>query len=143
LNFYYYHRFSMKHLLHFRKLWTICHFISIQTTNVACVWRCLLWFLTWLCYLLVAIVVCSFFFLHVFTLWFVIPQFVQYLLVFPILLYIFAGVTCLVLCGTKSALLAFVVVMPSSHNIVTSLCYCSVDYFIPVVIIMRYDYNLL
>jgi hypothetical protein len=26
------------------------HFMSIQTTNVACIWRCLLWFLTWLCY---------------------------------------------------------------------------------------------
>jgi hypothetical protein len=33
------------------KLWTICHFMSIQTTYVACIWRCLLWFMTWLCYL--------------------------------------------------------------------------------------------
>jgi hypothetical protein len=48
-NFYYYHRFPMKHLLHLSKLWTICHFMSIQTTNVACIWRCLLSFLTLLC----------------------------------------------------------------------------------------------
>jgi hypothetical protein len=29
LNFYYYHIFPMKHLLHLNKLWTICHFMSI------------------------------------------------------------------------------------------------------------------
>jgi hypothetical protein len=46
-----YHKFSMKHLLHLIKLWTIYHFMSIQTTNVACIWRCLLWFLIWLYYL--------------------------------------------------------------------------------------------
>jgi hypothetical protein len=36
-NFYYCHRFPMKHLLHFNKLWIIYHFMSIQTTNVACI----------------------------------------------------------------------------------------------------------
>jgi hypothetical protein len=50
LNFYYCHRFPMKHLLHLSKLWTICQFMSIQTTYVACIWGCLLWFLTILCY---------------------------------------------------------------------------------------------
>jgi hypothetical protein len=49
LNLYYYHIFPMKHLLYLNKLWTIYHFMSIQTTNVACIWRCLLWFLTWFC----------------------------------------------------------------------------------------------
>jgi hypothetical protein len=49
LNLYYYHNFPMKHFLHFNKLWTICHFMSIQTIHVACIWRSLLWFLTWLC----------------------------------------------------------------------------------------------
>ncbi len=36
-NFYYCHRFPMKHFLHLNKLWTICHFMSIQTINVACI----------------------------------------------------------------------------------------------------------
>jgi hypothetical protein len=49
LNLYYYHKFPMKHLLHLNKLRTICHFMSIQTIDVACMWRCLLWFLTSLC----------------------------------------------------------------------------------------------
>ncbi len=49
LNLCYYHMFPMKHLLHFNKLWTVYHFMSIQTIDVACIWRCLLWFLTWLC----------------------------------------------------------------------------------------------
>jgi hypothetical protein len=48
LKFYYCHRFPMKLLLHLSKLWTIYHFMSIQTIIVACIWRCLLWFLTWL-----------------------------------------------------------------------------------------------
>jgi hypothetical protein len=51
LNLYYYHKFSMKCFLHFSKLWTIYHFMFIQTTGMACIWRCLLWFLIWLCYL--------------------------------------------------------------------------------------------
>jgi hypothetical protein len=41
LNLYYYHKFSMKHYMHLNKLWTICHFMSIQTTYVTCIWRCL------------------------------------------------------------------------------------------------------
>jgi uncharacterized membrane protein len=44
LNFCYYHNFPMKHFLHFSKLWIICHLMSIQTTNVAFIWRCFLWF---------------------------------------------------------------------------------------------------
>jgi hypothetical protein len=51
LNLYYYHKFPIKHFLHLNKLWTIYHFMSIQTIDVACIWKCLLWFLTWLCYL--------------------------------------------------------------------------------------------
>jgi hypothetical protein len=51
LNLYYCHKFPMKHLMHLSKLWIICHFMSIQTINVTCIWRCLLWFSTWLCYL--------------------------------------------------------------------------------------------
>jgi hypothetical protein len=49
LNLYYCHRFPMKQFLHFNKLRTIYHFMSIQTTYVTCIWRCLLCFLTWLC----------------------------------------------------------------------------------------------
>jgi hypothetical protein len=49
LNICYYHKFPMKHFIHLNKLWTIYHFMSIQTSNVTCIWRCLLCFLTWLC----------------------------------------------------------------------------------------------
>jgi hypothetical protein len=47
----------------------------------------------------------------------------------------------LVLCGIENELLAFVIVMPSSHNIVASLC-CSVDHFILIVAILKYGYKL-
>jgi len=70
-----------------------------------------------------------------------IPQFVQCLLIFLALLYFFVGVICLILCGTENALLASVIVMPSSHNIAASLCCCSVDYFIPAITIIRYEYK--
>ncbi len=89
----------------------------------------------------VSIVLYYFFFLHVSTLWSIIPQFVQCLLVFFILFCVFVNVACLVLCGTKSVFLAFVVVMPSSHNITTSLC-CSVDCFIPTITFLKYDCKL-
>jgi len=90
----------------------------------------------------VAIVIYYFLFLDVSTLWFIIPQFVQYFLVFPILLCVIDGVACLVFYGTKSAFLASTVVMPSSHNIVASLRCCSVDHFILAVAILKYDYIL-
>jgi hypothetical protein len=51
LNLWSYHRFPMKHFIYLNKLWTIHHFMSIQTTNVTCIWRCLLCFLIWLCHL--------------------------------------------------------------------------------------------
>jgi hypothetical protein len=90
---------------------------------------------------MVANVVCFFLFLHVSTLWFVIPQFVQYLSVFLILLCVFANATCLVLYGIENALLAYVVVMFSSHNIVASFWCCSVDRFILAIEVLRDDYK--
>jgi len=51
----------------------------------------------------------------------------------------FFSIAYLILCGTDSAFLASVVVIPSSHNIATSLCYCSVDHFILAIKIVRYD----
>jgi hypothetical protein len=36
LNFCYYHIFPMKHFLHLNKIWTIFHFMCIQTIDVAC-----------------------------------------------------------------------------------------------------------
>jgi hypothetical protein len=90
---------------------------------------------------MVSIAICYLFFLHVSTLCFIISQFVQCLLIFLILLCVFAGATCLVLYGIESAPLAFVVVMFFSHNIVASLCYCSVDHFFLVVTILKYDYK--
>jgi hypothetical protein len=64
---------------------------------------------------------------------------VQCLSIFLALLCVFVGATYLVLCGIDNALLAYVVVIPSSHNIVASLCCCNVDYFILVVAILKYD----
>jgi hypothetical protein len=52
---------------------------------------------------------------------------------------VFVSVVYLVLCGIENALLTFAVIMPSSHNIFVSLCCCSVDHFIPMVTILRYD----
>jgi hypothetical protein len=141
LNFCYYHRFPMKHLLHLSKLWIVFHFMSIQPTNVACIWRCLLWFLTLLATSMATTLVYSFFFLHVSTLWLFIPQFVQYLLVFLILLCGFGDVTRLVLCGTKNVLFVSIIIIPSSHNNIASLCCCSLDRFIPKIAILKYDYK--
>jgi hypothetical protein len=127
----------MKHLLHLNKLWTIYHFMFIETIDVACIWQCLMCFLTPLCYfygyhygLFFLLSAC----LHMF------PQFVQYLLIFLVLLCVFGGAAYLVLCGTKSALLAFAVVMPFSHNITTFLS-CSVDLFIFIIVILRYNWK--
>jgi len=44
-NFYYYHKFPIKHFLHLSKLWTFCNFMSIQTINMTCICICLLCFL--------------------------------------------------------------------------------------------------
>ncbi len=138
MNFYYYHKFPMKHLLHFNKLWIICHFMSIQTKNVACVWKCLLWFLT----LLWCLCVCHYglflLILPISTLWLVIPQLVQYLSIFLLLLCVFSGVAYLILCGTFLISIVFI----PSHNIVASLCYYSIDHFIPIIAIIRYDCKL-
>jgi len=71
----------------------------------------------------------------------VIPQFVQCLLVFLVLLCVFVGVACLVLYGTDNAFLVFAVIILFSHNIITSLCCCSVDHFILAVVILKYDYK--
>jgi hypothetical protein len=68
-------------------------------------------------------------------------KFMQCLSVFFVLLCVFASDTCLILCGTESALLVFVVIIPFSHNIVASLCHCNVDCFILVVAILKYDYK--
>jgi hypothetical protein len=85
--------------------------------------------------------VCSFF-LHVSTLWLVIPQFVQYLWVFHVLFCVFGGATYLVFYGILSALLAAIIIIPSSHNITASLCNYIVDHFIPAIVILRYDCKL-
>jgi hypothetical protein len=53
--------------------------------------------------------------------------------------FVFISAACLVLCGIKSALLIFVIVMASSHNIVTFLCHCNVDRFILEVVVLKYD----
>jgi hypothetical protein len=80
--------------------------------------------------------------LHVSTLWFIIPQFVQCLSIFLILLNVFIDVTYLVLYGTKSALLVSIVVMISSHNIVAPLYYFRIDFFILAIAILRHNCKL-
>jgi len=84
----------------------------------------------------------AFFFLHASMLWFVKPQFVQCLSVFPILLCVFTSTTCWTLYGIDSALLTFAIVIPSSHSITALLCYSSVDYFNLAIAILRYDCKL-
>jgi hypothetical protein len=90
---------------------------------------------------MVVTVVSSFFFLHVSTLWFVNPQFVQCLSISLILLCVFTITTYLILYGIDNALLVSTIVIISSHNIVASICYCNVDRFIPEVTILSYDYK--
>ncbi len=65
----------------------------------------------------------------------------QCLSIFPIILCVFTSAACLTLSGTEYALLVSKVVMLSSHNVATSLCCYDVDHFIPVVVILRYDYK--
>jgi len=67
--------FSLEHLLHLCKFWTICHLVSIQTAYMTCIWTIFLNFLimsgsiyhyySWFLF---------FFTLHVFTLWLFQPQ---------------------------------------------------------------------
>ncbi len=59
----------------------------------------------------------------------------------PCILCVFASTTYLIFCGIHNAILTSVEIIPSSHNIATSLCYCNVDCFIPEVAIMKYDYK--
>jgi hypothetical protein len=88
---------------------------------------------------MVATMGCFFFFLHVFK--FMIRHPIIYVMFvnLPYIILIFIGVTYFVLCGIKSALLVSTIVMPSSHNIVVSLCCCSVNCFVFVFTILKYD----
>ncbi len=57
--------------------------------------------------------------------------------------YVFGGATCFVFCGIDSAFLALAIAIPSSHNITASSCSWSVNCFIPVVAILKYDCKLI
>ncbi len=122
----------MKHLLHFNKLWTIYHFMSIQTTYVACIWRCLLWFLTllWcLCGCHYGLLLLHFACFHI-------------MISHSIVCAILVNLPYITLCFWYYYLLSILwywKCIPSSHNIVTSLCYSSVECFIFAIIILRYD----
>jgi hypothetical protein len=63
-------------------------------------------------------------------------QFSLYYYVFSLVLHVW----CSVVLEVHS--FASTIVMPSSHNITASLCYCSVNHFIFAIAIMRYDYKL-
>jgi hypothetical protein len=112
--------------------------MCIQTTYVACIWRCFLWFLIWLYYfygyhrgLIFFLFTCLHIVIH-----------------HPINCAIFVNILCITMCfhwcclfGTMwywKCIPCSAIVMPS-HNIATSLCCYSVEHFIVVVAIMRYD----
>jgi hypothetical protein len=137
LNFYYCHIFPTKHLLHLSKLWTIYHFMSIQITNVTCIWRCLLWFLTLLCY----------FYGYHYGMFLLLSTCLH--ISHSTICAIFVSFPCIILyfwwCylfSTMWYIYVFffsVVINLFSHKIVTSLCCCNVDRVIPIMAILRYD----
>jgi hypothetical protein len=138
LNFCYCYRFPMKHLLHFNKLWTFYHFMSIQTTNVACIWRCILWFF---------ILLCCFYDCHYGLLLF--SSCFDIVISHSTICAIFVNLSYITLCFWYCCLLSTLwywkyfpcLIIPFSHNIVASLWCCGVDHFIFVVVILRYDYK--
>jgi len=140
LNCCYYHRFPMKHFLHFSKLWTICHFMSIQTIDVTCIRKCFLCFLTWLCRLYSCH--CGLLFLLFTCLHIVICHPTICSMFVPVLLCVSASTAYLIVYGSNNALFASAVVILSSHNIAASLCCCNVECFILVVKILKHDYKL-
>ncbi len=120
---------------------TIYHFMSIQMTDVTCIWRCLLCFLTWLCHLYgchygllflfsacLHIVICQPTICAMFVNFPYITSCFYYYYIFDTLWY-WQCIPC------------FYIVIISSHNIVASICYCHVDRFIPEVAILSYDYK--
>jgi hypothetical protein len=128
----------MKHLLHLNKLWIICHFMSIQTIDVACIWRCLMWFLIWLCCLYGCH--CGLFFL--------LFAFLHIVIHHPTICVIFVSLPYITMCFHWYCLFGTVwywkcipcsAIVMLSHNIAASLCCCSVDHFISIITIMRYD----
>ncbi len=62
-------------------------------------------------------------------------HFSLYYFVFSLMLHVWYFVV------LNPAFLASIVVLPSSHNNVAFLCCCSVDYFILIVAILKYDYK--
>ncbi len=127
----------MKHLMHLNKFWTNCHFMSIQTTNMTYIQIRLLRFLIGLgCFYN-----CSLFLLLSTCLHIMINHSINCakLVILPCITTCFSDVTYFVLCGTDNALLASTIFIPSSHNILASLCCWSVDCFIPEVTILKYD----
>jgi len=132
----------MKHLLHLSNLWIVCHFMSIQTTNVTCIPRCLLRFLTRLgcfcnchCSLFLLLSTC----LHIMINHSIICV---KLVSLPCITICFSDATYFVLCSTDNALLTSAIVIPSSHNILAPLCCRSVDCSILEVTILKYDCKL-
>jgi hypothetical protein len=115
--------------------------MSIQTTDVTCIQICLLRFLTGLgyfcnfhCSLFLFLSTC----LHIMISHSIICAKLVSLLC---IILCFNDVTYFVLCGINNAHLVSTIVIPSSHNILASLCCWIVDCFIPKVTIMKYDYK--
>ncbi len=108
---------------------------------MACIWRFFLWFFIQFCCLcgchyglFLLLFACLHIVINHSTICIILVS-------FPCITMGFCYCNCLVLCGTKSALLASAIVIPFTHNIATSLYCCNVDHFIHVVAILRYDYK--
>jgi hypothetical protein len=105
----------MKHFLLFSKLWTIYHFMSIRTIDVACIQRCIIWFLIWLRCL------CG---CHR-DLFFLLFAYLHIVIRHPTICVMFVSLPCIILCfhwcclfGTESAFLSFY----NSHAFFTQHC---------------------
>jgi hypothetical protein len=124
--------------LYFRRSMIFCH-VSSQ------IWQeYFTSFYTLICWLITLKIIgtwSSFFFtLHVSTLWFILWQFVQYILVFLRTIWGYWVNIVLLLCGIDILLMAFTSKIPSSQTKVVSLCYYKV-YFFTHVATHKYDCN--
>jgi hypothetical protein len=116
--------------------------MSIQTIDVACIWKNLLWFLTWL-WCLYGCHHGLFFFL--FACFHIVIR-------YPIVCAMFVNLPCIIMCfhcccmfnvlWYRKCTPCFYSSHVFSHNIVASLCCCNVDRFILAIAILRYKYKL-
>ncbi len=76
------------------------------------------------------------------TLWFVLWQFVHYILVFSWIVWDFWANIVLLPCGTNKLLITFTLKIPFSQTKVVFLCGCKVSLFVLAIVRCKYGYNL-